>query len=283
MRLLRPAVPIIALVMQIAVAGHPLPVAASNVFCGADASYVPWNVSRNAPMPADSTTESAIRVVLYTAATARANALITFITRDAAYQATIAGVAMHVSSNGGDYESDPVLVSFPATLDVQFAYVDSYSLGSAPLAACPSFVNQVDAYGSTPRGGTALPSLHAIATAPTMPSTYASVAATELMSLPALSCGAVYTPAKMALLPQSDWSVQDEWASYSTGRAGTTAVVAIAITSDGKAVEEQLVHSSGNSITDREAVDQARTETYAPAQFLCTPVVSLMFMTFQQK
>jgi TonB family protein len=270
-------------VAQVAIAGHPLPAAASNVFCGADATYVPWDVSRGAPTAENSATENAIRVVLYTGAATRANALVTFITTDTAYQATIAGVAMHAQTGGGDYESDPVLVSFPKTVDVQFAYVDSYSLVDAPLAQCPSFVNQIDAYGSTPRGGTALPSLHKITTMPTMPRSFASVSATKFMGLPALSCSSAYTPSKMSLLPHSDWSVQDEFASYYTGRSGMTAIVAIALDSNGKPIDIQLVQSSGNHVTDSEALDQARTETYAPAQFLCTPVVSLLFMTFQQK
>ncbi len=263
--------------------GRPLPAAASNVFCGADASYVPWDTARNAPEPPNATTESAIRVVLYTAATSRANALLTFITSHAAYRATLSGVAMHASAGGGDYESDPMLISFPKSVDVQFAYVDSYSLGNAALSACPSFVNQVDAYGATPRANTALPSLHRITTQPRMPRSYVTEFATMLMALPSLTCGSVYIPAKMALLPRSDWSVQDEMASYSSGRAGTTAVVAVALTSAGKPIQTQLVQSSGNQITNREALDQARTETYSPAEFLCTPVVSLMFMTFSQK
>ncbi|HEY9085098.1 MAG TPA: energy transducer TonB [Candidatus Tyrphobacter sp.] len=283
MRLLRSLVPIAALVLQVVVAGRPLPVAASNLFCGADASYVPWDSSHNVPVPAAAATESAIRVVLYTAAAPRANAVVTFITSDSAYQATIAGVAMHASAGGGDYESNPVLVSFPKAVNVQFAYVDSFSLNNAPLTACPSFVNQVEPYGAAFRANTALPSLHRITTTPTMTRLYASVAATMLMALPALSCGVAYTPARMALLPRSDWSVQDEMASYGSGRAGMTTVIAVAITSDGKVYNTTLVQSSGNQITDREALDQARTETYAPAQFLCTPVVSLMFMTFQQK
>jgi hypothetical protein len=283
MRFLRAVVPIAALGLQFVVVARPIPAAASNVFCGADASWVPWDASRNAPVPAGSTTESAMRVVLYTPAASRANALLTFITSDSAYQATVSGVAMHASAGGGDYQSDPFLITFPKTIDAQFAYVDSFSLDNASLAACPSFVNQVDAYGAPPRANTALPSLHRITSTPAMPRSYATVAATMLMALPTLSCGAVYTPAKMALLPHSDWSVQDEMASYFTGRAGTTAIVGIAITSDGKPIQTQLVQSSGNQITDTEALDQARTETYSPAQFLCTPVVSLMFMTFQQK
>jgi hypothetical protein len=261
----------------------PVRAVASNVFCGADASYVPWNVARNAPEPVGSTSENAMRVVLYTPRATTADALVTFITRDAAYQATIAGVKMHAQIGGGDYESDPVLVTFPRTLGVEFAYVDSFSVDNAPLASCPSFVNQVDDYGSPARPNTALPSLHRIMTAPTMPKSYSMVAATMLQALPSLSCGSVYVPASVALLPQSDWSVQDEMASYDTGRLGTTAVVAVAVGSDGKPIYQQLVHSSGNQITDREALDQAKTNTYSPAQFLCTPVVSLVFMTFQQK
>lgn len=281
-KLLRVAVPALSLIAACTIATR-VPAVASNAFCGADASYVPWDVARNAPAAADSTGESAMRVVLYTSQAASADALVTFITRDAAYQAMIAGVKMHAQSGGGDYESDPVLVSFPKTLRVQFAYVDSFSINNGQLSACPSFVNQVDAYGAPIRQNTALPSLHRLASVPTMPKSYAGVAATLLQVLPSLSCGSVYTPAKVALLPQSDWSVQDEMASYYTGRSGTTAIVAVAVTSDGKPLYQQLVHSSGNQITDREALDQARTETYSPAQFLCTPVVSLVFMTFQQK
>lgn len=257
---------------------------ASNLFCGADATYVPWDAARNAPLPSSARTMSAIRVVLYTAHAATANALVTFITNDTAYQATIAGVALHAPSTpGGDDESDPVLVTFPRPLDVEFAYVDSFSLGTAAMQSCPSFVNQVDAYGASPRGGTALPSLHKVDTLPTMPHSFATVAATSLGALPALACGTTYEPARMDLLPQSDWSVQDELASYSTGRVGTTAVVAIAVDSNGKPLLEQIVRSSGNHITDTEALDQARTQAYTPARFLCTPVVSLLFMTFQQK
>jgi TonB family protein len=281
-KLLRVAVPAVSLIATCTVV-TPVPAVASNVFCGADASYVPWDVARNAPTPEDSASERAIRVVLYTPQAATANALVTFITADSAYQATIAGVKMHAQAGGGDYESDPVLVAFPQSLGVEFAYVDSFSVNSAPLASCPSFVNQVDAYGAPVRPNTALPSLHRISAEPTMPKSYTGITATMLQALPSLSCGSLYTPARVALLPQSDWSVQDEMASYDTGRTGMTAVVAVAVGSDGKPLDQQIVRSSGNHVTDREALDQARTETYSPAQFLCTPVVSLVFMTFQQK
>lgn len=272
-----------SLVAQGALYARPLPALASNVFCGADASYVPWDAARRAPLPPSAQAERAIRVQLYAQNATTASALVTFITDSAAYQATVAGVRMHAPARGGDDESDPVLVTFPQEVGVRFAYVDSYSVNGAALSACPSFVNQVVAYGATPRPRTALPSLHAFAGTPTMPVSYASVGATMLMALPSLSCGAPYIPATMGLASNGDWSVQDEIPSYGTGRAGTTAVVAIAITSDGKAAQVALVRSSGNQVTDTEAVDQARTKSYGPAQFLCTPVVSLMFMTFQQK
>lgn len=281
-KLLRVAVPALSLIGTCTFI-TPAPAIASNVFCGADATYVPWDVARNAPAASGSRSESAIRVVLYTSPATTANALVTFITGDAAYQATIADVKMHAQTGGGDYESDPVLITFPKSLSVDFAYVDSFSVNGGPLASCPSFVNQVDAYGAPIRVGTALPSLHRLSAEPTMPKSYLSIAATMLQALPSLSCGATYMPAKVALLPQSDWSVQDEMASYYTGRAGTSAVVAVAVGSDGRPLYQKLVHSSGNQVTDREALDQARTNTYEAAQFLCTPVVSLVFVTFQQK
>ncbi len=269
----------------LAFAVQPVPAAASNVFCGADGSYIPWDVASNAPAPKTATSESAMRVVLYAASGSRATALVTFITNDSAYQATIAGMALHGQAGAGDRESDPVLVTFDRPVDVQYAYVDSYAADGASLVSCPSFVNQVYPYGAAPRPNSAVPSLHVVArsTVPTMPRRYAMIGATLLQSLPSLSCGTVYTPSRMALRPQSDWSVQDEMASYSSGRGGTSALVAIYLDSTGKPVDTQLVQSSGNHITDTEALDQAKTQTYSPAQFLCTPVVSVLILPYQQK
>ncbi len=277
-----------ALVVPLAIVVRPGAALASNPFCGADASYVPWDVQTNAPAPRTATTESAIRVVLYTSTTSTANALITFITSDSAYQAVVAGVPMHATTAGGDYQSDPLLVKFATPVDVAFAYVDSFATNGGAMSSCPSFVNQVDAFGAPPRPYTAPPSLHAIpgSPAPSMPARYTVATAALLQPLPSLTCGAVYKPAHMALRPQSDWSFQDEAAGYG-GLYGneprSTSVIGIAINSDGRPLLAQIVHSSGNSVTDQEALDQARTVTYTPAQFLCTPVVSLLFYEYTQK
>lgn len=286
MRALLSTTIIAVLVLPVTAVVQPAPASASNAFCSADASYVPWDVQTGAPMPAKSTNESAIRVVLYAAAGSTGTALVTFITGHSAYQATIADASLHPSAAGADRMSDPVIVTFAHPVDVQFAYVDSYAADGGTLAPCPSFINQVDAFGTTPRGNTALPSLHPIpaSPAPTVPKRVVSVQATLLQALPSLSCGSVYKPARMALRPQSDWSVQDEMASYDSGRAEVGgAVVAVALDSNGKPLTIQLVHSSGNTITDREALDQARSESYTSAEFLCTPVVSLLFYKFGQK
>ncbi|HUY40645.1 MAG TPA: hypothetical protein VMV82_03665 [Candidatus Dormibacteraeota bacterium] len=279
------AASVAALCGPLAFAVQPTPAAASNIFCGADGSYVPWDAATNAPAPKTASSERALRVVLYAASGSRVTALVTFITNDSAYQATIAGVPLHEQARAGDRMSDPVLVTFDRSVGVQYAYVDSYAVDGAALVSCPSFVNQVYPWGATPRPNSAVPSLHIIAssTVPTMPRRYAMVAATLLQPLPSLACGAAYAPSRMALQPRSDWSAQDEMASYSSGRGGTSALVAIYLDSNGKPVYTQLVQSSGNAVTDTEALDDAKTETYSPAKFLCMPVVSLLLMPFQQK
>jgi hypothetical protein len=271
-----------ALVIQATLMCRPLPATASNIFCGADASYVPWDAAANRPAPPGSPSQGAMRVVLYTGHASTASALVTFITKDAAYQATVAGVAMHETTPGADYASDPVLVTFPSPVEVQFAYVDSFSTNGAALTSCPSFVNQVDAYGARPRPNSAIPSLHAVVN-PTMPKSYISVNATFLQKLPDLACGATYIPAKIGLMPAADavtglYGIDE---GIMPGNSGGQAVVAIGIGSDNKPTTIQLVHSSGSSMTDQQALDQARSEDYVAARFLCTPVVSLMFTPFK--
>lgn len=267
----------IVLTAPAVVAVRPLP-AQANGFCGAESWVLPWDQVHNAPAPASSTSESAVRVVLYTAGGSSAMAIVTLITNDSAYQAELAGIPVRGNV------SAPVIVTFPHPVDVQFAYVDSYALNGGTLASCPSFVSQVYPYGGRPRPNSAMPSLYQLENAPvTMPRQYDIVSATLLAPLPPLTCGTIYKPATMALQPQSDWSVQDEFGGFQIGRASTTALVEIDLSSDGKVVNAAIAHSSGNHITDTEAVDQAKTETYSPAEFLCTPVVSVLFMQYAQK
>lgn len=264
---------------------------ASNVFCGTDASYVPWDTSADAPAR-DVASETGMRVVLYTPSATTVTALVDFITADSAYQAAVAG-RVHPPANGGDAATDPVLVTFPKPLDVQYAYVDSYAVDGAALTSCPTFVNQVNLLGRTLRGHSALPSLHPVGDRPVLPSRYSTAQAELLQPLPALSCGAMYTPARFS---HTDWmddsNLDADFASYGAneympfagsgprgpGASASPAVVAIALDSDGKAVMEAIVHSSGNHDADGQALDAARGGTYQPAQFLCTPVVSIIFV-----
>ncbi len=295
----------LAMTLSLGAVVCPQSAMASNPFCGADASYVPWDLRMNAPAPRSATTESSMRVVLYTASGSTANALVTFITSDSAYQVTIADAPLHSQAAGGDRESDPVLVVFDHPIDVQFAYVDSYALDGAALSPCPSFVNQVNPLGVTPRAGTALPSLHAVPSspAPTLPKIFRSVYATLVQQLPPLPCGVVYKPATAALRPEVDSQIVDDsemaggimrasmgsqsqrdesMAPAIAASSGVAGVVAVAIASNGALALAQLVRSSGNTITDHKALDQVRTGNYTPAQFLCTPVGSLLFVQFGQ-
>jgi TonB family protein len=189
------------------------------------------------------------------------DAAITLITDTDAYTVKI-DKAETRRRNDGQQFAGPFVVTFAQPVAVRYIYVDSVGINDIKPAACPSFVNPVKPEASaqnTSRDFTGAP----------------TVAATHLQAIPSPTCGKTYVEAH----PIGD-------AAALVGHYGDRprdTLVHVFIDSNGTVLRSEIEESSGVPGLDDAALGAVNQARFAPAQFLCTPVVTEMYTRYEYR
>jgi TonB family protein len=187
------------------------------------------------------------RIDVATNGGATGSGTLTLITDRSAYRATFAGISIARSS-----QLAPLDVTLPTNDALQVAYVDSIGIDGAAPADCPT---QVDSINDGPQSA-----------GPVSSGTPVAINATFLQVLPALACGKAYIPVRAISLPK----LNDFYASVAKNQ---TAVIKLWLDSNGILAGYKILKSSGDDTIDIAATIAARGARFAPAQFLCVPVI----------
>lgn len=235
--------------LPFAVLTEPATARASSPFCAATLWLVPWNASSDAAATSAESADYAL--FLNAAGKTDVAARVTLITDAEAFAVTVPRVALHAIEK----ESDRVAsahVRFDRKQPVRYAFVDAVGVDGADLTDCPSDVSEVEPYrgdASSWHVGDAL-----------------SIAPKLLQPLPKLACAKAYVPAHI---------IREIGAPVGHfGNTPRSTGVHVYVDSDGRVVKADVAESSGVEGLDIAALALVRNATYAPAQFLCTPVVS---------
>jgi TonB family protein len=223
-----------------------------NPFCNGSAIAVPWDAAQNAA--ANGSSSKTVAVFFWANANSDYEARVTLIGNGAAYGVDIPRTAV-TSSPDGELRRYAYLVSLPSPIFLDYYFVDGAGVDGAPVSDCPSFVKQV----TVPTESDA--SLVAA------PASFARVETKRLQTLPPQPCGAIY---KGPAIAKSFTPVSGFY-----GYQSRTAQIAAFIDSAGHAIRTEVWQSSGVPGIDATALAEVQGSTYEPAQFLCTPVVSI--------
>jgi TonB family protein len=223
-----------------------------NPFCNGSAIVVPWDEAANAA--AYGSSSKTVAVFLWANADSDYAARVTLIGDGAAYSVAIPRTAIP-KSPGDKSRRYAYLVSLPSPIFLNYYFVDGAGVDGAPVSDCPSFVKEVAAPTESD------PSLIAA------PSSFGRVEGKLLQTLPPQPCGAIYKGPALAK--------PFEPVSGFYGYQSRTAQIAAFIDSAGHAIRTEIWQSSGVPGIDDTALAEVQGSTYEPAQFLCTPVVSI--------
>jgi hypothetical protein len=148
--------------------------------------------------------------------------------------------------------SSTFLVTLPKTTAIRYAYVDSYSLDNGVSKSCATEPVKIETWSPS--------RWHPVAPQATSPR-FAAVAKGELPPIP---CGKVFTEAYVtqAFRPPG-----------LNSNARVTAQVEVIVDSEGHPIQMWVHKSSGIEYADELATGAAQRSTYAPATFLCSPIV----------
>jgi len=223
-----------------------------NPFCNGSAIVVPWDEGQN--VAAYGTSSKTVAVFLWANADSDYAARVTLIGDGAAYSVEIPRTAVP-KSPGDKSRRYAYLVSLPSPILLNYYFVDGAGVDGASVTDCPSFVKEVAAPTESD------PSLIAA------PASFTRVEAKLVQTLPPPSCGAIYKGPAFAkpFTPISGFY----------GYQSRTAKIAAFIDSAGHAIRTEIWQSSGVPGIDDIALALVQGSTYEPAQFLCTPVVSI--------
>jgi hypothetical protein len=214
-----------------------------NPFCQVVAFVAPLPaiVASTAPVGGD----TRYALALFASAGTKLAAHVTLVSDTDAYDVTVPAGALADSSGGRSL--GPVIVTLPAPDTVTYFFVDSYALDSGAGVTCPSYVFPVgQALSGAPAG------------AP-------SIVAQHLQKIGPLKCGRAYLP------PQMHGDLESPVGAY--GGRPVTAVTRAYIDSNGYAIRQQIVQSSGVDGIDKYLLGAVGVHQFSPAQFLCVPVV----------
>ncbi|MGP8101712.1 MAG: TonB family protein [Candidatus Cybelea sp.] len=223
-----------------------------NPFCNGSAIVVPWDEAQNVAAYASSS--KTVAVFLWANADSDYAARVTLIGNGAAYTVDIPRTAIP-NSPDGKRRRYAYLVSLPSPIFLNYYFVDGAGVDGAPVSDCPSFVKEVAAPTESD------PSLIAA------PASFARVGAKLMQTLPPQPCGSIY---KGPALAKPFTPVIGFY-----GYGSRTAQVAAFIDSSGHAIRTEIWQSSGVPGIDAAALAAVQGTSYQPAQFLCTPVVSI--------
>ncbi len=146
-----------------------------------------------------------------------------------------------------DRVTDPFVVMLPKPDSLKFYFVDSYAVDRGARVTCPSYVFPIGEPLSSQESGAAV------------------LTAVHLQSLGKLPCGQVYQPVRLG----NDFgSVVGAY-----GNQAHSVTYHAYVDSNGRALREVLLKSSGVAGLDVAALGDIQQANFKPAQFLCTPVV----------
>jgi TonB family protein len=223
-----------------------------NPFCNGSAMVVPWDEARNAPAAGPSS--KTVAVFLWANAASDYAARVTLIGNGAAYSVDIPRTPVP-STPDGKGRRYAYLVSLPSPIFIDHYFVDGIGVDGASVSDCPSFVKEVT------------PPTESDPTLIAAPASFTRVDAKLLQTLPAQPCGAIYKGPGLAT------SFEPVTGFY--GNRPRTAQIVAFIDSAGHAIRTEIWQSSGVPGIDDTALAEVQGSTYQPAQFLCTPVVSI--------
>jgi TonB family protein len=223
-----------------------------NPFCNGSAVVVPWDEAQNAA--AYESSGKTVAVFLWVNADSDYAARVTLIGNGAAYTVDIPRTPVPASTAGTRLRY-AYLVSLPSPIVLDHYFVDAAGVDGAPVSDCPSFVKGVDSPNESDSSLIAAPA------------SFTHVEAKLVQTIPSPSCGAIYKGPKLAK------PFEPVIGFY--GYQARTAQVAAFIDSAGHAIRTEIWQSSGVPGIDANALAEAQGSSYEPAQFLCTPVVSI--------
>jgi len=179
------------------------------------------------------------------------DAHVKLISETDAYDVALTGLPL--DGNPSDRSTTATLVTLPKAAPLRYAYVDSYRVDGAPEKSCATepydLLSWQTVFQAPPTEAPASPRFAAVLIGP----------------LPPLPCGKIFTNAHVARTFQPPGiNVKKTY----------TVQVGIFIDSEGHPVDAWIYKSSGIEAADNLAKASALLSQYAPATFLCTPIVS---------
>jgi TonB family protein len=223
-----------------------------NPFCNGSAIVVPWDEANNAA--ANGSSSKTVALFLWANADSDYAARVTLIGNGAAYSVEIPRAAVP-QSPAGKSRRYAYLVSLPSPIFLDHYFVDGAGVNGAPVTDCPYFVKEVAALTESDASLVAAPV------------SFTHLEAKLLQVLPPQPCGSIYKGPGLAT------SFMPVTGFY--GYQSRTAQIAAFIDSAGHAIRTEVWQSSGVPGIDATALAEVQGSTYQPAQFLCTPVVSI--------
>jgi TonB family protein len=178
---------------------------------------------------------------------------VTLVSASAAYDAHLPDTNLY--GPVGDRRSEPVVVKLPSADALKYFFLDSYAIDRGTHVTCPSYVFPV---GETISGSAG------DATA---------VSATPLQTLGHLTCGAMYQG------PSAPSDAGGLIGHY--GNRPLSVELRVYVDSRGRAINQQVLSSSGVEGVDSAALGIVAQQQYRPAEFLCTPVVGELLIRLE--
>jgi hypothetical protein len=180
----------------------------------------------------------------------KVDAHVKLISETDAYDAALTDLALDGRTSANSTAA--VIVTLPKAAILHYAYVDSYRLDGGPEKSCATEPFDVRSWEA------------ALAASPSKPPTSPRFAAALVGPLPPLPCGNTYTDARVTRASQPPGIQVNK--TY-------TVEVGIFLDSEGHPVDSWIDKSSGISQADALARASALLSQYAPATFLCAPIV----------
>jgi hypothetical protein len=217
-------------------------------FCAIHVAAVPWDQASSSP---SSNVADSIVLSLSSMSGSEVDAHVKLISETDAYDVALTGLALNGTPSA--HSTAAIFVTLPKPTELRYAYVDSYRLDGAPEKSCATEPFDLRAWENLrqppPAQAPAWPRFAAVLSGP----------------LPALPCGKSFTDARVT------HAFQPPGVNV---RKTYTVQVGVFIDSEGRPVDTWIYKSSGMDNADALARDSALLSQYAPATFLCTPIVS---------
>jgi hypothetical protein len=183
-------------------------------------------------------------LLLATASGTTIEAHVTLISDTDAYDAHISDT--NLLGPPEDRESAPVAIRLPTADTVKYYFVDSYAIDRGGSVTCPSYIFAIGSAISGSAGATATFAQH-------------------LQALGQLKCAHAYQG------PSTRRDAEGIVGHF--GNRPLSTKLDVYVDSNGRAVDEKVVRSSGVEGVDAAAVGNVAQQLFVPAEFLCTPVV----------